>query len=84
MIRSFSSLVEIKNKLILKMNKYNLAVTYFLGVSLSGEPSEPLSIEIGWNTINTKRITGNSDIREHFDKCSIRVIIGIHFIHPQN
>ena len=38
-----------KNKVILKMNTYNLAVTYFLGVSLSGEPSkpEPLSIEIG-------------------------------------
>ena len=31
-----------KNKVILKMNKYNLAVTYFLGISLSGEPSEPL------------------------------------------
>ena len=29
------------------MNKYNLAVTYVLGLSLSGEPSEPLSIEIG-------------------------------------
>ena len=35
-----------KNKLILKMNNYNLAVTYFLGVFLSGEPSEPLSVEI--------------------------------------
>ena len=34
-----------KNKVILKINKYNLAVTYFLGVSLS-KPSEPLSIEI--------------------------------------
>ena len=29
------------------MNKYNLAVTYFLRVSLSGEPSESLSTEIG-------------------------------------
>ena len=29
------------------MNKNNLAVTYFQRVSLSGEPSEPLSIEIG-------------------------------------
>ena len=47
MIRSFNNLVEMKNKVILKMNKYNLALTYFLGVSLSGEPSEPLSIEIG-------------------------------------
>ena len=47
MIRSFKNLVEMKNKVIFKMNKYNLAVTYFLGVSLSGEPSEPLSIEIG-------------------------------------
>ena len=46
-IRSFNNLVEIKNKVILKMNKYNLAVTYSLGVSLSGEPEEPLSIEIG-------------------------------------
>ena len=36
-----------ENKEILKMNKYNLAVTYFLGVSLTGQPSEPLSIEIG-------------------------------------
>ena len=36
-----------KNKVILKMKKYNLAVTYLLGVSLSGEPSKPLSIEIG-------------------------------------
>ena len=47
MIRSFNNLVEMKNKVILKMNKYNLAVNFFLGVSLSGEPSEPLSIEIG-------------------------------------
>ena len=47
MICSFNNLVEMKNKEILKMNKYNLAVTYFLGVSLTGEPSEPLSIEIG-------------------------------------
>ena len=36
-----------KNKVILKMNKYKSVVTYFLGVSLSGEPSETLSIEIG-------------------------------------
>ena len=36
-----------KNRVILKMNKYNSAVTYFLRVSLSGEPSEPISIEIG-------------------------------------
>ena len=35
-----------KIKVILKMNKDNLAVTYFLGVSLSWEPSEPLSIEV--------------------------------------
>ena len=47
MIRSFNNLVEMKNKVILKMNKFNLAVTYFLEVYLSGEPSEPLSIEIG-------------------------------------
>ena len=40
MIHSFNNPVEMKNKVILKMNKYN--VTYFLGVSLSGEPSEPL------------------------------------------
>ena len=39
-------MVEMKIKVILKMNKYNLAVTYFLGVSLSWEPSEPLSIEV--------------------------------------
>ena len=47
MICSFNNLVEMKNRVILKMNKYNSAVTYFLGVSLSGEPSEPISIEIG-------------------------------------
>ena len=47
MICSFNNLVEMENKEILKMNKYNLAVTYFLGVSLTGQPSEPLSIEIG-------------------------------------
>ena len=47
MICSFNNLVEMNNKVILKMNKYNSAVTYFLGVSLSGEPSEPLSIETG-------------------------------------
>ena len=47
MIRSFNNLVEMKNKIILKMTKYNLAVTYFPGISLSGEPPEPLSLEIG-------------------------------------
>ena len=36
-----------KNKVILKMNKYKSVVTYFLGVSLSEEPLETLSIEIG-------------------------------------
>ena len=35
------------NKVIFKINKYDLGVTYFLAVSLSEEPSEPLSIEIG-------------------------------------
>ena len=40
-------MVEIKNKVILKMNKYKSVVTYFLGVSLSEEPLETLSIEIG-------------------------------------
>ena len=36
-----------KNKVILKMNNYKSVVTYFLGVSLSEEPLETLSIEIG-------------------------------------
>ena len=36
-----------KNKVILKMNKYKSVVTYFLEVSLSEEPLETLSIEIG-------------------------------------
>ena len=36
-----------KNKVILKMNKYKSVVTYFLGVSLSEEPLETLSIETG-------------------------------------
>ena len=47
MICSFNKLVEMKNKVILKLNKYNLAVAYFLGVSLSGKPLERLPIEIG-------------------------------------
>ena len=73
-----------KNKVILKMNKYNLAVTYFLGFSLSGERSEPLSIETTIDTTSTKRKTGNSDINEHIGKYTIRVVIGIHYILPQN
>ena len=32
---------------MLKMKKYNLGVSYFPGVFLSVETSEPLSIEIG-------------------------------------
>ena len=47
MIRSFNNFVEMRNKVIVKMNKYNLAVTYSLGRSLSGEASEPLLIENG-------------------------------------
>ena len=47
MIRSFDNLVEVKNKVNLKINNYNLAVTYFPGVCLSEELSEPLSVEIG-------------------------------------
>ena len=47
MIRSFNNLVEMKNILILEMEKRNEEVTYFLGVSLSGETSEPLSVKIG-------------------------------------
>ena len=47
MIRWLNNLAEMKNKVILKMNKYKLVVTYFLGVSLSEEPLETLSIEIG-------------------------------------
>ena len=53
MIRSINNLVEMKNKVILKMNKYNLAVTYFLGVSLSAEPTEPLSVEIRLLVLHT-------------------------------
>ena len=47
MIRWLNNLAEMKNKVILKMNKYKSVVTYFLGVSLSDEPLETLSIEIG-------------------------------------
>ena len=47
MIRWLNILAEMKNKVILKMNKYKSVVTYFLGVSLSEEPLETLSIEIG-------------------------------------
>ena len=47
MIRWLNNLAEMKNKVILKMNKYKSLVTYFLGVSLSEEPLETLSIEIG-------------------------------------
>ena len=47
MIRWLNNLADMKNKVILKMNKYKSVVTYFLGVSLSEEPLETLSIEIG-------------------------------------
>ena len=47
MIRWLNNFAEMKNKVILKMNKYKSVVTYFLGVSLSEEPLETLSIEIG-------------------------------------
>ena len=47
MIRSFNNIVEMKNKVILKINKYYKAVTCFLQVSLSGESPDPLSTEIG-------------------------------------
>ena len=47
MIRWLNNLAEMKNKVILKMNKYKSVVTYFLGLSLSEEPLETLSIEIG-------------------------------------
>ena len=46
MIRWLNNLADM-NKVILKMNKYKSVVTYFLGVSLSEEPLETLSIEIG-------------------------------------
>ena len=60
MIRSFNNLVETKNKLILKMNKYNLAVTL-----LSKGPfiRKTFRTTINRNqiidTTNTKRKTGN-------------------------
>ena len=36
------------------------------------------------DNINAKRKTRNSEISEHIDKCTIKVIIGIHYIHLQN
>ena len=47
MIRWLNNLADMKNKVILKMSNYKSVVTYFLGVSLSEEPLETLSIEIG-------------------------------------
>ena len=73
MIRSFNNLVEMKNKVILKMNKYNLAVNYFLGVSRTFRTTINRNRII--DTTNTKRKTGNSDISEYIGKYAIRVII---------
>ena len=70
-----------KNKVILKMNKYNLAVTYF---SIRRTFRTTINRNRIIDTTNTKRKTGNSDINEHIGKYNIRVIIGIHYIHPQN
>ena len=84
MIRPFNNLVEMKNKLILKMNKYNLAATYFLGVSIRRTFRTTININRIIDTTNTKRKTGNSDVSEHIGKYTIGLIIGIHYIHPQN
>ena len=84
MIRSFNNLVEMKNKVILKMNKYYLAVPYFLGVSVMRTFRTTINRNRIIDTTNTKRKTGNSDISEHIGKYTIRVITGIHYIDPQN
>ena len=77
MIRSFNKLVEMKNKESLKKN--NLAVTYFLRVSLAGESSESLSsIQSGLPILPILK-----EKQETLTKVII-VIIGIHYIHPQN
>ena len=73
------------NKVIFKINKYDLGVTYFLAVSLSEEPSQPLSIEIGLLVLEIlKEKQKNSEISEHIGKCTMKVIIGIHYTYPQN
>ena len=84
MIYSFNNLVEMKNKVILKMNKYNLAVTYFLGVSIRRTFRTFINTNRIIDTTNTKRKTGNSGIRGYIGKYTIRVIIEIHYIQPQN
>ena len=84
MIHSFNNLVEMKNKVILKMSKYDLTVTYFLGVSIRRTFRTTINRNRIIDTAKTKRKTENSDISEHLGKYTTKVIIGIHYIHPQN
>ena len=75
MIRSFNNLVEMKNKVILKMNKHNLAVNYFLRFLYGENLQNTIKRNRIIDTTNTKRKTGNSDISEYIGKYAIRVII---------
>ena len=60
MIRSFNNLVETKNKLILKMNKYNLAVTLLSrGLFIRKTFRATVNRNQIIDTTNTKRKTGN-------------------------
>ena len=60
MIRSFNNLVETKNKLILKMNKYNLAVTLLSrGLFIRKTFRTTINRNQIIDTTNTKRKTGN-------------------------
>ena len=72
-----------KNKVILKMNKYILVVTYFLRVSISGEPSEPLP-NIGLLILPILKEKQETLTSVSILVYTIRVIIGIHYIHLQN
>ena len=60
MIRSFNNLVETKYKLILKMNKYNLAVTLLSrGLFIRKTFRTTINRNQIIDTTNTKRKTGN-------------------------
>ena len=68
------------NKVILKMNKYNLTSLSITSIKYRTTKNRNQIID----TANTKRKTGNSDISQHIGQYTIRVIIGNHCIRPQN
>ena len=72
------------NNVIFKMSKYNLRVTYFLAVSLSKEPLEPLSIEIGLSILEILKEKQKTLKSVSMLVNAIKVIVGIHYTYPQN